>query len=221
MNIKEILKKVLNGEELTAEEKQSLTDYEAPDVDKAVASVVARERTKAEKAQAELQSKIDEMQEQLENIDIESGKSELEKLSTKLEKLQIKMEKKDLEIKERDTNLLNYKKQSNLKDIKSKLDLVKGFDADYVDYYLNKATSDLDVDDIAEQQDSIIKSFNESHPQLVKAEGGGTGLTHKPSYTGTTGKWTKESIASLSPSDTLKHKDEIMQAMANGEVEGL
>jgi hypothetical protein len=88
-----------------------------------------------------------------------------------------------------------------------------------VDYYLNKTTSEIDVDDLTTSTQDIIKQFNDSHPQLVRTEGSGTGIDHKPTYTGTTNKWTKEKIASLSPAETLKHKDAIMKAMAAGEVD--
>jgi len=78
-------------------------------------------------------------------------------------------------------------------------------------------TSELDVDEIDLSAKDLASQFTEAHPSLIRAEGSGTGLpaSTKPVNGGA---WTKERISKLSPSDTLKYKNEIMTAMKEGKV---
>ena len=174
MDLKKILAKVVNGEELTEAEKDYLDKFDPDKNGKIPIDRLNKEIGKKEKAMetAEaLQEELDELKKKFEKL--EAGDlSEAEKLQKTIDKLQ---EQVDTLTTERDdarseTNSMKFDTAVQ------KLAAEHGFtDSSYLGY-LVKQNSDLKLDD-ADAVKTVVDGLRESSPKLFKVDanpGGGS-----------------------------------------------
>jgi hypothetical protein len=179
VNIKEILKKVADGAELTDEEKSFLSSYDPEkDESRIPKSRLDKEiqRAKDEKERADkLDGELAELKERLEELE-NSGKSEAEKAKATSEKEIGKLQKLLADItKERDeaqSSLAKSIRTAKIADLAAK----HGFaDSEYLDYLANSKGVDLEDDGAVS---GFIKDLSTNCPQHFKSSaksGGGTG----------------------------------------------
>lgn len=210
--IEEILQKIINGEHVTDADKDILKNYKPLSEDDIASKVIAKERKRTDKMKNEYETKLEEISRQFEEMKEQEGQKdvpELDKLSKQLEKIQKQLAEKEDLIKQKDQDIFNHKKGSILNSIKSKIDLAKGYDTDYVDFTLNKLSAEYeDLDDLAEYSDDIVKAFTESHPQLIRAEGSGTGI--KASKQAVDNKVNIKNLDKLSDSDIEENLGDLL-----------
>ena len=188
MNIKEILKKITEGKELSDEEKTFLGAYDPEkDENRIPKTRLDQEsaKTKAEKQRAdELAEQLAELQGKYEELE-NSGKSEAEKAAAANEKTLKALQKQvDTLTKERDAANASLAKSERTSAI-SKIATKHNFsDADYLDFLANSKEVDLkDESAVA----SFMKELGNSMPGLFKSSaksGGGTNGTGKNNGSG-------------------------------------
>lgn len=188
MNIKEILKKITAGKELSDEEKTFLNDYDPEkDENRIPKTRLDQEsaKTKAEKQRAdELADQLAELQSKYEELE-NSGKTEAEKAAAANEKTLKALQKQvDTLTKERDAanaNLAKSERTSAISKIASKHNFS---DAEYLDFLANSKEVDLkDESAVA----SFMKELGNSRPELFKSSaksGGGTNGSGKNNVSG-------------------------------------
>lgn len=179
MNIKDILKKVAEGKELTDEEKTFVSDYDPEkDESRIPKSRLDREIQKAkdEKERADkLDTELAELKDRLEELE-NSGKSEAEKAKAASDKELAKLKNQLAALeKERDEAKASLAKSERTSKI-STLAQKHGFsDAEYLDYLAGSKSIDLDDETAV---NSFIKELSASSPQHFQSKarsGGGTG----------------------------------------------
>lgn len=178
MKIKDILKKVANGTELTAEEKEFLESYDPEkDESRIPKSRLDQEIAKlnAEKQRADgLETQLSELQTKLEEIE-SAGKSESEKAAAAnakaLKALQTQVAALTQERDEAKASLAKSERTAAI----SKIATAHSFsDSDYLDFLANSKEIDLNDDGAVS---SFMKELGTSRPELFKSSakpGGGT-----------------------------------------------
>lgn len=183
MDIKSILKKVAEGKDLTAEEKDFLSSYDPDTADGRIPkSRLDKEIEKynAEKKRAdELDTSLSELKEKLEELE-NSGKTEAEKAKAASDKELAKLQRQVADLtKERDEAKANFAKSERTSKI-AKLAQKHNFsDAEYLDYLTNASQLDLDDEGATTK---YMTDLGKSKPQLFKSSakpGGGTGTGGK------------------------------------------
>lgn len=184
MKIKDILAKVAKGEELTAEEKQFLSEYEEPaagdgdnKIPKSRLDGEIQKRKKAEEDLQTLQDKFDELEEKLESLE-SSGLSETEKLKKEhgkeLKKLQDEVAALTAERDDAVGKMTKYERSGKVREIADKH---KFSDAEYLDYLFNSKEIDLEKEaDVSK----FMSDLGSSRPELFASSarsGSGTGGT--------------------------------------------
>jgi len=182
MKIKDILAKVVSGEELSEEETSFLSDYNEPDVSKAKSEAAAlarkaeKEATRASAAKVEeMEAELEELREQLE--DTSTGKkSEAQKLERQLAKFSKKLEAAEAKAQSLEAEKNKIQRDYAYESLLSKVDFVDQ-EAREIGYLaLQRSVADLD-DLSGEEALSAVEDLKSSFPKLVRAEGGsGTGL---------------------------------------------
>ena len=179
MNIKEVLKKVSEGAELSAEEKAFLAGYD-PEND---ASRIPKSRLdqeiakfKAEKERADkLDTDLAELKEKLESLE-NSGKSEAEKAKAAAEKELNKLKTQLAGIeKERDEAKSALAKSERTAKIAALAAKHKFRNAEYLDFLA--ASKNIDLDDEAAAT-GFMTELGKGSPELFEStakSGGGTG----------------------------------------------
>ncbi len=178
MDIKAILKKVANGEELTAEEKEFLTKYDPEGGEGRIPKARLDQeisKFKAEKERADkLNSELAELKEKLDELE-NSGKSEAEKAKAAAEKELAKLRKQVDDItKERDEAKTNFAKSERNAKISALAAKHNFTDSGYLDFLASSKKLDLDDEDATNQ---FMSELGKSTPQLFKSNaksGGGT-----------------------------------------------
>ena len=178
VNLKEILKKIAEGKELTPEEKSFLQSYE-PDsaegripksrLDEEIAKRKS-EKERADKLEADLAALQDRLDE-LEN----AGKSEADKAKAAHDKELAKLQKQvDDLTKERDEARTNFEKSERTAKIAALAGKHNFSDANYLDFLTS--SNEVDLNDEAATS-SFMKELGKSSPHLFKSSakpGGGT-----------------------------------------------
>lgn len=179
MKIKEILKKVADGAELTDEEKSFLSSYDPEKDDSRIPkSRLDQEiqKAKEEKARADkLDGELADLKERLEELE-NSGKSEAEKAKAASDKeiarLQREIEAVSKERDEAKTSLAKSERAAKISALAGKHNFA---DSEYLDYLANSKGVDLD-DETAVS--GFMKELTASSPQHFNSSaksGGGTG----------------------------------------------
>ena len=181
MDFKAILKKMLAGEELSAEEKAFMESYDpAKDKDKIPKTRLDAEITKRkefEKQVKELNSTVEEIQEKLDSKD-EKDLSEMEKLTKAHDKEKKALEKKVTDLTgERDTSkteLSGMKFNGSV----TKLAAKHGFnDAEYLGYLVKQKGEDFDLENETGVTD-FMDGLKKESPKLFTVDtksGAGSG----------------------------------------------
>ena len=178
MNLKEILKKIAEGTELSTDEKSFLQNYD-PDtaegripksrLDSEIAKFKA-EKERADKLDAEL-AELREKVEELEN----SGKSEADKAKAAHAKELAKLQKQVADLtKERDEAKASFEKSERTAKIAALAGKYNFSDTNYLDYLA--ASKDIDLNDEAASA-GFMKDLGKNSPHLFKSSakpGGGT-----------------------------------------------
>ena len=222
--IQALLSRIADGEDITSEDREAIKSVNIPDEDAIAAKIIARERAKYEKIINKSNSELEDYKAQLEEIKTnqtnqtnqpqdQNQEINNDKINNKIELLMKKIEEKEQLIQQKDQLIQETKKSQILGNLKSKLNLVKDYDQDYVDFKLNKYTSEYELDDIPQFEDDIVKSFVSDHPSLIKADDkAGTGLP--PSRrTSNSDKLRLEAIKDMSDDDIVSNLDKIVGAI--------
>jgi DNA repair exonuclease SbcCD ATPase subunit len=220
MDIKSILKKVAEGKELTAEEKDFLSSYDPDTADGRIPkSRLDKEIEKynAEKKRAdELDTSLSELKEKLEELE-NSGKSEAEKAKAASDKELAKLQKQVADLTaERDEAKANFAKSERTSKI-AKLAAKHNFsDAEYLDYLTNASQLDLDDEGATTK---YMTDLGKSKPQLFKSSakpGGGTGTGGKNMSSA------KERMDELMKKESLttREADEVIELQQKIQAEG-
>lgn len=179
MDIKEILKKVAEGKELSAEEKAFLAKYD-PEKDEnripksRLDQEIAKVKSEKERADA-LDSKVAELTSKVEEIEAK-GMTEVEKANAasarELKTLRAQVDALTRERDDAKANLAKSERSAKITSIASKHNFS---DPDYLDYLANsKGVDTNDEGAIA----GFMKELGTSRPELFKSSakpGGGTG----------------------------------------------
>jgi hypothetical protein len=187
MNLTEILKKVANGEELTAAEKDFLSKYKSDDenrIPKSRLDAEIQKRKDAEQKASDMEDRISNLEEQLEEKN-NGDLSEVEKLKKAHEK---ELAKRDTQIAtltgERDSaskELGSLKFSSAVSKVAGKH---KFSDPEYLGYLVQ--SKDLNLED-EEAVSAFMKELEGNSPNLFKSEvkpGGGTPPATPPNQGG-------------------------------------
>ena len=207
MNLKQILAKLAKGEDLTAEEKAFLADFDA---DKALNDAAAAARRKAEekltaaeqraaKLEADLKKLADEAEEK-EN----AGKPELEKAQKTIERLTAQLAERDSLIKTLSTEKEGLTREQKLAAIiqKSGIAFIPGVNAGAMTKLLKAEFADLALKDLDDESltKPILDGFVKSNEAIiVDASGSGSGrqpATKTNSFQGKTiaNPWKKDTF---------------------------
>lgn len=179
MNIKDILKKITEGKELTEEEKSFLAAYDPEKDESRIPKSRLDQEIKKAKEEKERADKLDgelaELKERLEELE-NSGKSEAEKAKAASEKELSKLKNQIANLeKERDEAKASLAKSERTSKIAA-LAQKHGFsDAEYLDYLAGSKSIDLDDETAV---NGFIKELSTSSPQHFQSKaksGGGTG----------------------------------------------
>ena len=182
MELRDVIAKIVAGEELTDEEKKYLADWKDDGrIPKSRLDQEIQKRKDAEGRGSELSEKVDELTAQIEELknagltDAEKAKNEFSKQLGKLQKeLEAASKQRDETAKE----LENLKFNAAVGEIAKKY----GFsDSDYLGYRLRSA--DIAIDDESGVS-GFIRSLEQSSPQLFTSSarsGGGTASGHQTS----------------------------------------
>lgn len=175
MNLKDILGKVAKGEELTAEEKQTLAGFD-PDVHANAAAAAARKKSEADaaKAVADLkaaQEALAAMQGQLDEAG-NKGKSEAEKLAAKVAELSKTVESVTAE----KAQLVRQQKLDDVIRV-SGLQFVKEVDGGIMRNALVSEFGNLSDDDLADlgKVKPVIETFRARNKAVILDAGHGSG----------------------------------------------
>lgn len=182
MKIKDVLAKISKGEELTAEEKKFVEEYEDQEggsgenrIPKSRLDTEISKRKKAEEDLQTLKDELDELKDKLDELE-SSGMSEAEKSKKESEKAQKKLQDQiDALTKERDeavSKMTAYERSGKVRSIADKHSFS---DADYLDYLLNSKQIDLEKEsDVS----NFLRDLSSNRPELFKSSakpGSGTG----------------------------------------------
>ena len=179
MNIKEILKKIAEGKELTDEEKKFVSDYD-PEKDEnripksRLDAEIKKLKDEQEKAQ-KLASEIDELKNKIEELET-AGMSEADKVKAQTEKELNKL-KSDLAkaAKDRDEAQANLAKMERTAKIQAIASKHKFSDSEYLDYLANSKKIDIDSETSVTE---FMTNLGKDRPELFTSgakSGGGTG----------------------------------------------
>ena len=183
MNIKEILKKVSEGKELSSEEKAFLSSYD-PEKDESripksrLDQEIAKAKSEKERADG-LEAKVSELSAKVDELEAK-GMTDVEKATAASAKeLKTLRTQVDALTRERDdakANLARFERTAKVSAIAQK----HGFlDSDYLDYLANSKEIDLNDDGAVS---TFMKELGTSRPELFKSSakpGGGTAGTGK------------------------------------------
>ena len=177
MNLKEILQKVAEGKELSAEEKSYLANYDPEGENRIPKSRLDQEiaKFKAEKERADKMSdELETLKEKLEELE-NSGKSEAEKAKAASEKELAKLQKQvDALTKERDEAKAGLAKSERTAKIAALAAKHKFSNSDYLDFLA--ASKQIDLDDEAATT-GFMSELSKNSPELFTSSvkpGGGT-----------------------------------------------
>ena len=187
MQIKEVLKKVSEGAELSAEEKAFLASY---DPESGGNGRIPKERLdqeiakfKAEKERADkLDSELAELKEKVEELE-NSGKSEADKAKAAAEKELAKLQKQvETLTRERDEAKESFAKSERVARIGAIASKFKFTNADYLDFLAASKKIDLnDEDAVTEFMTELGKASPELFASTARSGGGTTGAGNEPS----------------------------------------
>lgn len=188
MKIKDILKKVTDGKELSDEEKEFLAEYD-PEKDEnripksRLDQESAKARTEKERADG-LQTQLDELQTRYEELE-NAGKTEAEKATAANAKALSALQKQVNELtKERDEAKASLAKSERTSAIGKIAGKHNFSDPDYLDYLANSKEIDLNDESAVA---GFMKELGNSRPELFKSSaksGGGTSGGGKADVTG-------------------------------------
>ena len=179
MKIKDILKKVSAGKELTEEEKQFLESYD-PESDESRIPKTRLDaeiaKVKAEKERADsLEQQLADAQAKIEEAE-NAGKTEAEKTAAANAKtLKALQTQVDALTKERDDANAKLAKSERTAKISAIAGKHNFSDSDYLDFLMNSQEVDLDDEGAVS---GAMKKLGETRPELFKSTakpGGGTG----------------------------------------------
>ena len=183
MKIKDILKKIAEGTELTDEEKAFAESYEEPDVNAAANAKAKKEREKSESKLAEMLAEIEALKEA--NESAQAGGTEAEKMAKTIEKLNQQLEAEKASRTEAEAAHLTTQRESALNGLPIKfLDSVK---PDLKKTVLGSFFADMDLDDLGNESlvNAKVTAFAEEYAPLISSDvQGGAGT--KPGIDGTT-----------------------------------
>ena len=207
MKIGEILAKVVNGDELTDEEKESLASYEEPNLEAAVNAKGKKERLKMEAKIAALEERITEKDSEIEEAS--SGASELEKMQKQIEKLTGKFESTQAALEQEKQAHSGTQRSNALKSIT--VPWLESVPASYRDTVMGDAFKDIDTDDLADPDviKPIMASIVESQAGFISAPtkpGAGVAVNESASISDN-GKITAENVLDLKGADLVNNLD--------------
>ena len=177
MNIKEVLKKVSEGTELSAEEKAFLAGYDPDSENRIPKSRLDQEiaKAKAEKERADkLDTEIAELKERLEELE-NSGKTEAEKAKAAAEKEIARLKAQVATLtKDSEAAKAALAKSERTAKVSALANKHKFSNADYLDFLAASKNIDLNDDDAAT---AFMTELGKSNPELFTStakSGGGT-----------------------------------------------
>lgn len=182
MNLKEILQKVAEGKEISADEKSYLANYDPEGENRIPKSRLDQEiaKFKAEKERADKMSdELETLKEKLEELE-NSGKSEAEKAKAASEKELAKLQKQvDALTKERDEAKAGLEKSERTAKITALAAKHKFSNAEYLDFLTT--SKNIDLDDEAATA-GFMSELSKNSPELFTSSvkpGGGTKVPGK------------------------------------------
>lgn len=174
MNLVDILKKAVAGEELTQEEKDFAAAYKPDGIPKSRLDEEILKRKKAEDSAKDLQSKLEEISGKVEELE-GKGLSEVEKVKKENEKELAKLKQQlaaELTAKETAANELNsLKRKASISDLAAKFNFT---DPEFLDF--KASSSKLDLADEAKVKE-FMDGLKTASPKMFKvdaASGGGS-----------------------------------------------
>lgn len=178
MNLKEILKKVAEGKDLTAEEKAFLASYDPDNTDGRIPKSRLDDeiaKRKAEKERADkLNADLAALQEKVEELE-DAGKSDADKAKAAYNRELVKLQEQVADLtRERDEAKTNFEKSERTAKIATLAGKHNFSDPDYLDYLAASHNIDLN-DEIAAA--GFMKELGKNSPHLFKSTakpGGGT-----------------------------------------------
>ncbi len=179
MDIKLVLGKVRDGEELTEEEKAFLADY---DHDKVMndAAAAARRRAEARAAEAEkeratLQETLAELQAKIDEAET-AGKSDVEQLQANMDKLAARLAERDKELDEARAANAKMARDTKIREIQSAAGIafVDGVDGTVMSGAFASAFADLDDADLGDETVTkpIIDGFRNANKAVIADKSG-------------------------------------------------
>jgi len=214
MKIKEILAKVVEGSELSDEEKTFLADYEEQNLDAAVNARGKKERLKNEAKIAALQEQIAERDAEIE--DASSSATEVEKLQKQFEKLNSKFEASQTALVAEQSAHANTQRSNALKSVD--VPWLPSVPQNYRDSVMSGAFDGIDTEDIADANvvAPIIKGIMDSQANFITAStSGGAGTSVNEGASVSSGdKITIDNVGQLTGQALLDNLDEAF-AVAN------
>ena len=185
MELKEILKKVAEGKELSAEERSFLLSYDPDNADGRIPKsrldeVLAKHKAEKERAD-KLNAELAELRDKIEELE-NSGKSEADKAKAAHEKELAKLKQQVADLtKQRDDARASFEKSERVAKIAALAGKHNFSDANYLDYLA--ASRSIDLNDEAAAT-SFMKELAKDSPHLFKSSakpGGGTNPAGKES----------------------------------------
>ncbi|MDD4817307.1 MAG: hypothetical protein PHI85_04995 [Victivallaceae bacterium] len=184
MDIKAILKKIADGKELSAEEKDFLSKYDPENGDgnripkSRLDEEISKHKAEKERADA-LDSQLQELQTRIEELE-STGKSAEEKAKAAYDKEFNKLKKQVEDLtKERDAATASLAKSERTARVSTLASKHNFKDSSYLDFLA--ASKDVDLNDETAVT-AFMKELGKSSPELFKSEakpGGGTKNTGK------------------------------------------
>ena len=183
MAIQEVLAKVVEGKDLTDDEKKALKEYREPDVqaevDKKAKAIKREAEDKAKSKVDELQELVNDLQGKLEERS-QSGLSEVEKMKKDLEKAQKAKSDADAQLEKMKTENANLARNHRVDAIFSELPFIDGVDKKDMRTLFGSAVGETDLDSEDAVKD-LVTQFKTRNKALISANvSGGAGTGNEP-----------------------------------------
>jgi hypothetical protein len=219
LKIKDVLAKVVAGEELTDAEKEALESYEEPNLEAAVNAKGKKERLK-------LQKQIDDLKEALADKDAEieeanSGSSDIEKMQKQIDKLIAKSDAAETSLAAEREAHATTQRSNALNSLN--VPWLESVPSNYRETVMRDAFADIDTEDLADGNVTapILKSIIDGQKTFIQADTkGGAGIgAEKLENTSKndSGTITKDNVLSLDPKTLVDNLDAAWHAASDGE----
>lgn len=215
--IKDILGKVVKGEDLSDSEKTMIEKWEEPDVETIANARAANIRRDLEKKLQERDNLIAKKDEEIEGLKT-GDLSELDKTKRELEKLTKASATLGDQLVQEKNKRVELERDHKIDSIVSQMRFIDGYNPEDARIILSHKLRDIDLEKDEDVKAKVTEFQTANKGVIVAAAGGGTGVRPTGGNVTTPGKYTREQIKNMTPAEFDKNASALWDAEKDGRI---